>query len=41
MRVIELHTDSWVTAVDFVTALKVAIGRPIGMEAPGGMVCQA
>ena len=28
MRVIELHADTWDTAMDFVTALKVAIGAP-------------
>ena len=28
MRVIELHTDTWDTALDSVTALKVAIGAP-------------
>jgi hypothetical protein len=30
MRVIELHADTWDTAMDFVAALKVAIGAPIG-----------
>jgi hypothetical protein len=28
MRVIELHADTWDTAMDFVAALKVAIGAP-------------
>ena len=28
MRVIELHADTWDTALDFVTALKIATGAP-------------
>jgi hypothetical protein len=28
MRVIELHADGWKTAMDFVNALKTAIGAP-------------
>jgi hypothetical protein len=28
MLVFELHADTWDTALDFVTALKIAIGAP-------------
>jgi Barstar (barnase inhibitor) len=28
MRIVELHADGWVTAVDFMNALKTAIGAP-------------
>ena len=28
MRIVELHADGWVTATDFVNALKKAIGAP-------------
>jgi hypothetical protein len=28
MQIIELHADGWITAVDFLNALKKAIGAP-------------
>jgi hypothetical protein len=28
MQIVELHADDWVTAMDFVNALKTAIGAP-------------